>query len=75
MLWIHGGGYYGGTGALYNGTELALRGVVVVTINYRLDVFGFLSTADVAIPGNFGMLDQVGVNTYIQLNLSVFHFT
>ena len=40
MLWIHGGSYKLGTGATYNGTALASKGVVVVTINYRLEVFG-----------------------------------
>lgn len=40
MVWIHGGGFMQGSGAYYNGTELAQRGVIVVTINYRLDVLG-----------------------------------
>ncbi|XP_012939630.1 neuroligin-2 [Aplysia californica] len=72
LFWIHGGGYFGGTGALYNGTELALRGVIVVTINYRLDLFGFLSTADSVIPGNFGMLDQVLAMEWVRDNIAAF---
>ena len=40
MVWIHGGGFYFGSGKLYNGTRLASNGVVVVTINYRLGALG-----------------------------------
>ena len=44
MLWIHGGGYIGGNKDIYPGAALAARGdVIVVVINYRLGVFGFLS--------------------------------
>ncbi|MCE2540482.1 MAG: carboxylesterase family protein [Acidobacteria bacterium] len=45
LFWIHGGGYTGGSGstAIYDGTPLAADGAVVVTINYRLNVFGFLA--------------------------------
>jgi len=46
MIWIHGGGYTGGTGStpMYYGDRLAAAGdVVVVTINYRLNIFGFLA--------------------------------
>ncbi|RUS73783.1 hypothetical protein EGW08_018453, partial [Elysia chlorotica] len=57
MMYLHPGGFYGGTGAKYNFTNLALKGVVVVTVNFRLDMFGFLSTQDDVIPGNFGLLD------------------
>ena len=40
MVWIHGGGFYFGSGIEYNGTQLASNGVVVVTINYRLAALG-----------------------------------
>jgi len=43
MVWIHGGAYTSGAGAIYQGEDLARKGVVVVTINYRLGVFGFLA--------------------------------
>src|SRR5690606_33402906 len=45
MVWIHGGGFTAGAGSepWYGGANLAKRGVVVVTINYRVDVFGFLA--------------------------------
>jgi para-nitrobenzyl esterase len=50
MFWIHGGGYAGGASSepRHNGDYLPLRGVVLVTINYRLGVFGFLATSDLA---------------------------
>ena len=47
MVWIHGGSYKTGSGAFYNGSELTKRGVVVVTINYRLDALGEQSSAAV----------------------------
>ena len=66
MFWIHGGGYSGGAGSepRHNGDFLPLKGVVLVTINYRLGVFGFLATADLAkeangAAGNYGLLDMV----------------
>ena len=43
MVWIHGGALTSGAGAIYQGEDLARKGVVVVTINYRLGVFGFLA--------------------------------
>ena len=50
MFWIHGGGYSGGSASepRHNGDFLPSKGVVLVTINYRLGVFGFLATADLA---------------------------
>ncbi|KAK3579043.1 hypothetical protein CHS0354_029899 [Potamilus streckersoni] len=59
MVWIHGGGYEAGQGMLFDASYLALEGdVIVVTINYRLGLFGFLSTMDDSAPGNFGLWDQ-----------------
>jgi len=72
ILYIHGGSFYAGTGALYNFTNVASRGVVVVTINYRLDVFGFLSTCDDVIPGNYGLLDQVAALKWVKKNIEQF---
>ncbi|PVD23339.1 hypothetical protein C0Q70_16607 [Pomacea canaliculata] len=72
MVWIHGGGFMQGSGAYYNGTELAQRGVIVVTINYRLDVLGFMSTLDSNCPGNFGLLDQISALRWIQTNIASF---
>ncbi|CAL1543609.1 unnamed protein product [Lymnaea stagnalis] len=72
MMFIHGGGFYGGSGALYNFTNVALRGVTVVSVSYRLDVFGFLSTEDEIIPGNFGLLDQILALEWIKSNVENF---
>jgi len=80
MVWIHGGGFTGGTGASpqSNGGVLASRGdVVVVTINYRLNIFGFLRLKDITngkIPstGNEGMLDQVAALKWIRDNIEAF---
>jgi len=71
LLWIHGGAYEGGTGSSYNGSAFieAAAGssgepVIVVTTNYRLNVFGFLGSAELAnssadgSTGNFGLQDQ-----------------
>lgn len=59
MIWVHGGGFTLGQAELYDASLLALTGdVVIVTINYRLGVFGFLSTGDDASLGNFGLWDQ-----------------
>lgn len=45
MMWIHGGGFWENSGSGTNGTELAMKGVVVVSVNYRLDILGELSTS------------------------------
>jgi para-nitrobenzyl esterase len=65
MIWIHGGAYLTGSahGALYQMETLASRGVVLVTINYRLGPLGFLKLDEITngkIPstGNEGLLDQ-----------------
>ena len=66
MVWIHGGSLTRGTGATkaYDGAALARQGVVVVTLNYRLGVMGFLAhpalsaTDPRGISGNYGFLDQ-----------------
>jgi carboxylesterase type B len=74
MVWIHGGGYNTGSGSelMYDGSTLAGRGVVVVTINYRLGPFGFMSTGDDVMPGNYGMLDQVLALKWVQKNIHAF---
>ncbi|XP_005094101.1 carboxylesterase 1C-like [Aplysia californica] len=72
MVWIHGGGYTIGSGSQYDATSLATKGVVMVTINYRLDLFGFLSTEDDAMPGNYGMLDQIAALKWVKDNIASF---
>ncbi|XP_032784694.2 venom carboxylesterase-6 [Daphnia magna] len=62
MVWIHGGGFTTGSGNsdtdLYGPGYILDRDVVLVTLNYRLGSFGFLSTEDKEAPGNYGLLDQ-----------------
>ena len=80
MVWIHGGGFMTGSGSspFYDGGPLAGRGdVVVVTINYRLNVFGFLRLKDITqgrIPstGNEGILDQVAALKWVRDNIETF---
>ena len=80
MVWIHGGGYTNGSASmpLYWGDKLAQRGVVVVTIAYRLGPLGFLAhpelTAESAkkSSGNYGLLDQIAALEWIQRNIAAF---
>jgi para-nitrobenzyl esterase len=79
MVWIHGGGFSGGSAATpwYDGTRFAQAGVVVVTINYRLGSFGFLHLADLAGDGhagsgNAGILDQVAALEWVRDNIAAF---
>lgn len=76
MLWIHGGGFQSGSGSSpgYDGRRLVKRGdVVVVSINHRLNVFGFLSTGESnARTGNAGMLDIVQALRWVRENIENF---
>ena len=80
MVWIHGGGYTRGSGSTptYNGENLATKGAVVVTVNYRLGVFGFLAhpeltkESDVRSSGNYGLLDMVSALQWVQRNIAAF---
>ncbi|XP_070581596.1 acetylcholinesterase-like [Ptychodera flava] len=75
MLFIQGGGYIlgGDLQPLYNGEVLAYRQqVVVVTFNYRLGAFGFLSLNDDVAPGNYGLLDQVAAMKWVRDNIEYF---
>ena len=79
MFWIHGGGYAGGASSepRHNGDFLPLKGVVLVTINYRLGVFGFLATSELAkeangATGNYGMLDMVSALQWVKANIKQF---
>jgi para-nitrobenzyl esterase len=76
MFWIHGGGYGGGSASepRHNGDFLPTKGVVLVTINYRLGVFGFLATADLAkegdgSAGNYGLMDMVAALQWVHANI------
>ncbi|HKU37678.1 MAG TPA: carboxylesterase family protein, partial [Polyangiales bacterium] len=79
MFWIHGGGFQAGSGSSqgYDGTRLVQRGdVVVVSINHRLNVFGFLFLGDTDDPqrrsGNVGMLDIVQALRWVRDNIAGF---
>lgn len=80
MVWIHGGAFTSGSGSslVYNGRTLSTRGdVVIVTINYRLGVLGFLNLSEVTggkIPatGNEGLLDQAFALEWVRDNIAAF---
>ncbi len=79
MVWIHGGGFTGGAGSIYDGAPLAVTGnAVVVTINYRLGPFGFLAlrSLDARSPdgssGDYGLMDQQAALRWVQRNAPAF---
>lgn len=73
MIWIHGGGYFVGQAMFYDASSLSVIGdVVVVTLNYRLGVFGFLSSADDILPGNYGLWDQKLAINWVKENIDSF---
>ena len=72
LFYIHGGGFEYGTALTYPSDLLALHGLVVVVIQYRLGPFGFLTVGNSAAPGNFGMLDQVEALKWVKENIEHF---
>lgn len=80
FVWIHGGAYVVGSGneSRTDGAALAAKGLIVVTFNYRLGVFGFLAHPDLTdeVPqhasGNYGLLDQIAALRWIQRNIAAF---
>ncbi|XP_050691514.1 juvenile hormone esterase-like isoform X1 [Eriocheir sinensis] len=73
MVYIHGGAYFTGGSKLFQGyQEFVARGVVVVVIQYRLGLFGFLSTEDAEAPGNQGLKDQTLALQWVQDNIAAF---
>lgn len=74
LVFIHGGAFAGGAGnvPIYDGANLAKRGLVVITINYRVGVFGFLAhpelSAEGSGSGNYGLLDQVAALRWVKRN-------
>ena len=79
-LWIHGGGYREGWGSEpeFDGQEWGAKDVVLVTINYRLGVFGFLTHPELSaespngVSGNYGILDQIEALKWINKNIAQF---
>jgi len=80
MVWIHGGSLTGGASSetLYDGSAIAMRGLVVVSINYRLGVLGYLahpglsSESPDGISGNYGLLDQIEALRWVKRNITAF---
>jgi para-nitrobenzyl esterase len=80
FFWIYGGALWGGTNRdpMYDGAELAKRGVVVVSINYRLGVLGWLAHPELSaespqhVSGNYGLLDQIEALRWVKRNISAF---
>jgi para-nitrobenzyl esterase len=76
MFWIHGGGFINGSSTPYNPVELVRRGVIVVTINYRLGFLGFLAQsaidAEGHLNGNYGLMDQQFALKWVRRNIAGF---
>lgn len=79
MVWIHGGGLTRGSGSTpaYDGSQFARRDVVLVTINYRLNVFGYMAHRQLTdeqngSSGNYGLQDQVAALQWVQNNIAAF---
>jgi para-nitrobenzyl esterase len=80
MVWIHPGGYQTGSGSTpgFDGEALARKGVVLVTINYRLGVFGFFSHPELTkesahhASGNYALMDQAAALSWVQRNIAGF---
>jgi para-nitrobenzyl esterase len=80
FVWIHGGALWGGASreAYYDGTRMAQRGVLVVTINYRVGPLGWLAHPELSresphgVSGNYGLLDQVEALRWVRSNIGAF---
>ena len=82
LVWIPGGGFVSGSGSvdLYNGARFATQGIVVVTINYRVGLFGFFVTPALAAqaarehepPGNYGLQDMIAALQWVHRNIAAF---
>ena len=80
MVWMHGGGFQAGSGSepRQDGGRLARKGVVAVTLNYRLGVFGFLAHPELtkasghAASGNYGLMDQIAALKWVENNIAAF---
>ena len=80
MVWIHGGGFQAGSSSepRQDGERLASKGVVVVSMNYRMGAFGFLAHPDLTkeanphASGNYGLLDMVAALRWVKENIAAF---
>ena len=80
LVWIYGGGFgSGGAGVpIYDGAATAKKGVIFVSINYRVGVFGFFAHPDLSVEsghhasGNYGLMDQIAALKWVQKNIAAF---
>ena len=78
MVWIFGGGFAMGTSSQFDGAPLASKGVILVTINYRVGTMGFFAHPELSeenpqhVSGNYGILDQIAALQWVQDNISKF---
>jgi len=80
LVYFHGGGFVAGTGnePRYDGAKMAQQGIVVVSVNYRLNIFGFLAHPELSeespykASGNYGLLDQVAALKWVNKNIAAF---
>lgn len=80
MVWIYGGGFTYGSGShpTYDGEALARRGIVVVNLNYRLGLFGFMAHPQLTAEsqdhasGNYALMDQIAALQWVQRNIAAF---
>jgi para-nitrobenzyl esterase len=80
FVWIYGGGFSSGSAAcaVYDGEEMSKKGIIFVSINYRVGVLGFLAHPELSsesenkVSGNWGLLDQIAALRWIQKNIEAF---
>jgi para-nitrobenzyl esterase len=78
LVWIYGGGFNGGATSYYNGEHLARKGVVLVSIAYRVGILGFMAHPELSaenpnhVSGNYGLLDMIAGLGWIQKNIAQF---
>ncbi|CAB3231548.1 unnamed protein product [Arctia plantaginis] len=73
LVWFHGGGFAFGSGGEYGAKHLVKRGIIVITVNYRLGPYGFLCLDDPTVPGNQGMKDQIEALRWIKKYIGAFN--
>jgi para-nitrobenzyl esterase len=80
IVWVHGGAFTSGMGheAIYDGAKFARQGVIVVSINYRLGVLGYLANPELSaesalgVSGNYGLMDQIEALRWVRRNIAAF---
>jgi len=80
MVWIYGGGFSSGSNSvpIYDGSKLAARGIVVIAINYRVGLYGFLAHPELDAEnsahasGNYGLMDQIAALKWVKANAAAF---